>query len=500
MQYGSTGEFNRLGSDVRRFANFSLQSAPLAALAVAGVAQAAPPPISIPAPSEAGAARPAEGPLDFLHGWRRNGQFFGDLWGLRPWLSKAGLSLAIQETSEGLGDATGGARRSFVYEGLTQAVVQLDTQRAFGHYGGLFNVSVLDVHGRNLSAESLGTLQTASGIEADRGLRLWEAWYDQKLLEEDRLDLRIGQQSLDQEFMVSPNALGLVNTMFGWPMLPSADLPAGGPAYPLSALGLRVKARPTDSVVVLAGLFSGSPVKNAAGDPQRNNRYGLSFPLNRGALAIAELQFVYPALGGMVSPGETEPLAHTYRLGVWYDSEAFADQRRDSTGQLLASPASNGAPAQHRGDYALYAVADQMVWRSKADPNRTLSLFGRAMATPLTDRNLIDASFNLGLVLRAPFAYRTMDVASLGGGYAHVSHAARQADVDAIRLTGRSGPARSDETFVEATYQYQLTPWAQLQPDLQYVFNPGAGLANPSNPTSRLRNELVFGVRANLSL
>ena len=69
-----------------------------------------------------------------------------------------------------------------------------------------------------------------------------------------------------------------------------------------------------------------------------------------------------------------------------------------------------------------------------------------------------------------------------------------------MRFTGRPGPARSDESFVEATYQYQLTPWAQLQPDLQYVFNPGAGLANPNNAASRTRNELVFGLRANLSL
>ena len=40
--------------------------------------------------------------------------------------------------------------------------------------------------------------------------------------------------------MVSQNALLFVNTMFGWPMVPSADLPGGGPAYPLSALGVRV--------------------------------------------------------------------------------------------------------------------------------------------------------------------------------------------------------------------------------------------------------------------
>ena len=143
-----------------------------------------------------------------------------------------------------LGNVTGGARQGFDYDGLTQTVLQLDTQRAFGWYGGTFNVSALQIHGRNLSADNLRRLQTASGIEADRATRLWELWYEQKFLDEDRLDIKIGQQSLDQEFMVSNNAAYFVNTMFGWPMLPSADLPGGGPAYPLSALGVRVRAAP----------------------------------------------------------------------------------------------------------------------------------------------------------------------------------------------------------------------------------------------------------------
>ena len=50
--------------------------------------------------------------------------------------------------------------------------------------------------------------------------------------------------------------------MFGWPMLPSADLPGGGPAYPLSALGVRLKARPIDPLTFLVGVFNGSPVRN----------------------------------------------------------------------------------------------------------------------------------------------------------------------------------------------------------------------------------------------
>jgi porin len=108
-------------------------------------------------------------------------------------------------------------------------VLQMDTQRAFGLYGGTFNVSGLQYHGRNLSADRLLTLQTASGIEADRATRLWELWYQQKFLDEDRLDVKIGQQSLDQEFMVSQNALLFVNTMCPPPICPAAVRPIRSP-------------------------------------------------------------------------------------------------------------------------------------------------------------------------------------------------------------------------------------------------------------------------------
>ena len=45
-------------------------------------------------------------------------------------------------------------------------------------------------------------------------------------------------------------------------------------------------------------------------------------------------------------------------------------------------------------------------------------------------------------------------------------------------MTRRSTrPCPSTETFVEASYQYQAAKWWQIQPDIQYIFNPGAGIA-----------------------
>jgi porin len=68
----------------------------------------------------------------------------------------------------------------------------------------------------------------------------------------------------------------------------------------------------------------------------------------------------------------------------------------------------------------------------------------------------------------------------------------------ALANPGSYNPVRGSETYVEATYQYQVRPWMQLQPDLQYVFSPGAGIANPNLTTQRLQNEFVLGVRANV--
>ncbi len=439
------------------------------------------------------------GPFGFISAnWHSSG-LLGDMGGLRPALAKYGVTLSVTETSEVLGNVSGGTRQGFEYDGLTTATLQMDTQRAFGLYGGLFNVSALQIHGRNLSADNLLTLQTASGIEADRATRLWELWYQQKMFD-DKVDIKIGQQSLDQEFMGSQNAGYFVNTMFGWPMLPSADLPGGGPAYPLSALGVRARAHVTDSVTVLAGVFNGSPVANNTGDPQMQNPSGTSFPLNGGALAIAELQFTYPSSGTLVKANESDPLSRTYKIGVWYDTESFADLRYDNTGLPLANPASDGIAAAHRGDYAFYAVADQMIYRFENDPDRNINVFVRPMFTPLQDRNLINFSVNAGLTLHEPFFGRDDDTFGLGVNFARVSNSATGFDVDAAFYNpGVYSPIRHNETVLEATYQYQVTPWWQIQPDIQYVFNPGAGIVNPNDPTEKVKNEAVLGLRTNIT-
>lgn len=428
-----------------------------------------------------------------LTGVKRRSNGLGDLCGLREWLNKYGATLTIAETSEALGNASGGAAQGAEYDGLTTATFQLDTQRAFRWYGGTFNVSALQIHGQNLSADNLLTLQTSSGIESDRATRLWELWYDQKFDKEGKYDIKIGQQSLDQEYMVSQNGLLYMNTMFGWAMLPSADMPGGGPAYPLSAPGIRVHARPGNALTLLAGAYTG----NAA----QQNASGTAFPTD-GFLGIAELQYAYPSLGLTVRSDNKTPLGRIYKIGAWYDNVKFDDQRYDHNGLSLADPNSDGKAFSHRGDFAIYAVADQMLWVDPRENDRSISVFVRPMGTPLSDRNSVDFSMNAGLNFNEPIMHRDDDTFGIGMGYAHVSSRAADLDRDQRRYTNNLNyPIRSGETYLEATYQYQFTAWWQLQPDFQYIFHPGAGVVNPNSPSGqKVKNEAVLGFRMNLSL
>ena len=421
----------------------------------------------------------------------------GDMAGLRPSLADRGISLGLTESSEVLGNPTGGVHRGAAYDGLTQLSLTVDTSKAFGWGGGVFNVSALQIHGRNLSADNLVNLQTASGITADRSTRLWELWFQQSFLG-GKADLKLGQQSLDQEFIVSQYSGLYLNTMMGWPMLPSADLYAGGPAYPLSSLGLRLQSRPTGALTLLAGVFNDNPPGGPFDDDsQRRGReaHGARFNLNTGALLIGEVQHAIDASGETARACDANAcgLPGTYRLGAWYDTARFADQRFDATGVSLANPASTGEALTHRGNFSIYGVIDQAVWRDPAGP-RMVGVFARIMGAP-GDRNPIDLSLNAGINIKAPLPGRDDDSFGIGYGLAHVSPRLAALDRDTGAFSGGAYPVRSAEHFVELTYQCQVAPWWIVQPDLQYVWNPGAGIPDPRDPVRRIADELVLGLR-----
>nr|WP_321984809.1 carbohydrate porin [uncultured Lichenicoccus sp.] len=459
------------------------------------------------APTPGASSHPAPGLLDALE--TRN-NLLGDMGGLRAGLAALGISYGINETSEVLANVTGGVKSGPDYDGLTLLSVGLDTDRAFGWHGGTFNVSALWIHGRNLSQDNLGqsaggVIQTPSGIEAERTFRLWEAWFDQATAE-GNADIKIGQQSLDQEFITSTYTTLFINTMMGWPALPSYDMYAGGPAYPLSSLGVRLRGT-SGPLTALVGVFDDNPPGGSFADDDQlrgAEREGVDFNFNTGALVIGELQFALnqPATGQNVSPGASSPgLPGTYRIGAWYDSGAFPDQRFGTDGLSLANPLGNGQTRLLRHDFAIYTSDDQQVWHDVAGV-RSIGVFARLMGAP-GDRNLISFSTNLGLSLKAPLVSRPNDSFGIGYGLARVSSAASALDQDTRQFSGQARPIRSTESFIEVTYQAQVTPWWSVQPDFQYVFTPGGGIANPDAASTgdivRIANEAIVGLRTGIT-
>jgi porin len=122
------------------------------------------------------------------------------------------------------------------------------------------------------------------------------------------------------------------------------------------------------------------------------------------------------------------------------------------------------------------------------------------MFTPFQDRNLISASINAGFALKAPLPTRDNDIFGVEMGTVWASSGASNFDRQ-MQFFQPSvyTPIRGSETSIEASYQFQVLPAWVIQPDLQYFINPGLGIANPEEPTQRIKNELVVGLRTNVN-
>ncbi len=419
-------------------------------------------------------------------------KLLGDPGGLRTRLGELGLSPGLADTEEVFGNPTGGGRTGVTYEGVTEISLGIDTDRLFGVPGGTFNVSAFQFHGRGLGVNNVGALLPTSSAEQNvRGARLFELWYEQ-VFPDQKFAVRIGQQSADQEFLISQLAGLFINSAFGFPTLPSLDLPSGGPAYPLATPAIRLKVIPNDQTTLLLAVFNGDTAGPGLGDPQRRDPSGTAFRLNDGVFAIGEVQYA-------INAGEDATgLPGTYKLGAWYNSQNFPDQRFRSDRLSLADPFSTAAVRFRRNDYSVYAVVDQTVWRETGVKDGGIGVFARVMGAP-RDRNLIDVYAQGGVDYKGPFASRGNDTVGLAFSYAHISDRTSQLDRDRAAFSGVPLPIRHSETSLELTYQAQLAPWWQIQPDFQYIFSPGAGIPDPARLTRRIGDAAILGLRTNVT-
>jgi porin len=387
-----------------------------------------------------------------------------DLSRARKWMSDHGINYTLIYTNDVLSNLSGGNKRGTIDQGLLEGRLAVDLEKLAGWHGLTMYSNVFQIHntGRMLR-DYVGGINTIAAIEALPTTRLDELWLEQKFLN-GTASFKFGQLSADTEFFFS----GL-STMFlqsDWPTIGAVNLPSGGPAYPLSTPGVRLKVDPTKDISLLFAVFNGDPAGPGSGDEQTRNRYGLNFRLSDPAFAITELQF-------QQNQGkEDSGLATTLKVGGWAHLGKFDDQRYAIGGLSLADPVSSGIPAKHSGNFGIYGVIDQQIYRPPhGEPGSGVSIYSRASLSP-PDRNLIDAYIDGGIVFASLIPHRPKDSFGAGFIYAKFSNSVSGFDQDQITYTGIPGPVRDREISVEITYVAQVVSGWTVQPDLQYISHP----------------------------
>lgn len=420
--------------------------------------------------------------------WQRD-TLTGDWGGLRSRMVSDGFTFALQQQSEFWVNTLGGISRGGAADGLLTLSLAVDLDKALGWKGGNLFASGFQIEGVGPTPLRVGSLQLISNIEATQSTKLYDLWFEQQLFN-GKFALRIGQEGANDELMVSQNAALYLNSSFGFPPLMALDLPSGGPNYPLATPFVRAKYQPNDEITLIGGVFKGDPDPPGPGDPQLRDRHGTAFRLDDHTLSFAEFRYAPGFLGKLGFPA-------TYKVGAWVATGPFADPLYDRAGLPLADPASSGVPLQHTTDHAFYAVVNQMLWKKPGTDTQGVSAFLQVMTAP-DDRNLSNLFIAGGLNWTGSFSGRPNDVAGIAVTFAGIGAAARQFSEDVILFTGTSTPYSAGETVIEATYKAPLAPWLNLQPDMQYVVNPGAGIPTAQSAVP-LKNALVIGTRLTIN-
>lgn len=365
--------------------------------------------------------------------WNRN----------RPLLDERGFKFFTTYTSQVWGNVAGGTKQGATYAGLLQFGAELDLEQILGWEGGSFNTTWLWIYGGNPTTSLTGGLFPASGIEAPNGFRALDLWLQQKLFD-DVLTLRAGMFNADRDFTLSQGAQLFLNTTFGWPILYDGSL-GGPPAYPFAAPGLFAAIEPGGGWKFRAAAMQGvvwPPAENPTNFYWRiNSANGLLF-LGEAEYAWTEVQL----------PGAVQ-------LGTMLESGYQSYVSRTGTAW---------------GSSYLYGIIDQMIWREPgtgADSLQGLAGFSRFFYSGSQDRDPLGMLFNTGLTWTGLMRGRDEDAVGIGFAWTRLTSG------EAAELAGSN---RGNEFILEATYQAQLAPWFELQPDAQLLVQPGGSTALPT--------------------
>lgn len=291
-------------------------------------------------------------------------------------------------------------------------------------------------HAANAGA---GTAEGIDNIEVDRhGPRLYEAWLEQQL---GPASIRMGLYDVNSEFYATEASDLLMGPPFGIGSELAATGTRGPSIFPSTGLAVRLRGEFGKGGYVQAVVVNADA--RTWGD-----RGGIDTSFDKGALAVAEAGWgkdLRLSLGGW---SYTKRQDHIY----------LADEKRRA-----------------RGAYALAQ------WRARP---KTV-FFGRGGVSD-GQTGPFRGSVQLGVLQEELFAGREDSALSFGLHRAWFSRGYRQSLLDDGAV-----PART-ETGVELTLSDRIAPHISLQPDVQYIVNPGGDHAAKDALVTTLRVMLDF--------
>ena len=365
----------------------------------------------------------------------------GDWGGLRQKMADKGVTFETVYTSESNFNAKGGLSQGYSVLGNLDITLDMDMEKMLGWSGGEIFIYGLGGHGM-APTEMVGDIQVTSNIEAGMNyFKLYQIWLKQGFLN-NRLVFLAGLHDFNSECYTTRTSGLFFNSSFGI----GADLSqtgSNGPSiFPSTAPAVRMKIEPVEHFYLNFGGYNA-----IAGNPDKPEATAADFTFEKGFLLTGEI--------GYEDEGDIKLAA-----GVW-----------DYT-----KPEKDFSDADAPG-FGIYVLFDKTL-------GEVFSFFIRGgMANP----QVYQIAYNISEGIHLSGKIWGRDDDELGLGVTTVINSAKYLD----QLNSQGVTMDVHETAFELTYKIQATPWVSIQPDFQYVLNPG------TNPD--VADAYVIAMRARMS-
>ncbi|WP_373510727.1 carbohydrate porin [Thiocapsa sp.] len=397
---------------------------------------------------------PPSSPSDASGGWLNGDYLTGDWGGKRTELAAKGFDFfayynAIVASNVGGGIRQGTALAGDLYMGMT-----VDLGKAAGLDGWTFNLSGIDRAGASID-EDVGSIYSVMQLVGGQtyflyNLSLEKSWAD------GQYALKFGRITATDDFAGSPfYGYYLSNSFNG--QIRAVLLDGVMTSYPFAVWGSRFQYAPTEDFRAKIGVYQ---LTERMFDPDLHGT-DFTFRSSDGVSIMAQLEWDW-RLGS--KPGH-------FGLGlnnVYFDMPDFNSD--DTTDTFIR----------------YYAQLDQQVTQERAGSEQGLYLFGTLAYTNQQQPALVPFQSSFGAQYVGPFAGRNQDRLIFGTTFGKLSddYAAEQVSL------GNGDP--DYEWVLELGYRIQLTKFAYIQPDIQYIVQPGG--------TGEIPDATVIGMQFGVSL